>query len=70
MILLVIPLGLIELALAVVAVVDWARRKTYRALPRWGWLLVIIAVGIVGPTLYLALGRGEEHAEPDRRDSH
>jgi len=70
MILLVIPLGLIELALAVVAVVDWARRKTYRALPRWGWFLVIIVVGIVGPTLYLALGRGEEHAEPDGRDSH
>jgi hypothetical protein len=69
MILLAIPLVLIELALAVVAVVDWARRRTYRVLPRWGWLVVIIALGIVGPTLYLTLGRGEERAESDGRDS-
>ncbi len=69
MILLAIPLVLIEFTLAVVAVVDWARRRTYRMLPRWGWLVVIIVVGIVGPTVYLALGRGEERAEPDGRDS-
>jgi hypothetical protein len=70
MILLAIPLGVIELALAVVALVDWARRRTYRVLPRWGWLVVIVALGIVGPTVYLILGRGEERAEPDGRDSH
>jgi uncharacterized membrane protein len=70
MILLLIPLGVIELALAIVALVDWARRKAFRALPRWGWFCVILFVGIVGPAVYLILGRGEEHAEPDGRDSH
>lgn len=69
MILLATPLILIELALAVVALVDWVRRKTFRALPRWGWFCVILFVGIVGPTLYLTLGRGEGRAEPDGRDS-
>jgi hypothetical protein len=69
-ILLAIPLGVIELALAVVALVDWARRKTFRALPRWGWFCIILFVGIVGPTVYLILGRGEERAESDGRDSH
>jgi len=69
MILLAIPLGVIELALAIVAVVDWVRRRTFRMLPRWGWLVVIIVLGIVGPTLYLTLGRGEERAEPDGRNS-
>jgi hypothetical protein len=69
-ILLAIPLILIEFALAVVAVVDWTRRRTYRILPRWGWLAVIVVLGIVGPTLYLTLGRGEERAESDGRDSH
>jgi hypothetical protein len=69
MILLAIPLILIELALAVVALVDWARRKTFRALPRWGWFCIILVAGIVGPTLYLTLGRGEERAESDGRDS-
>jgi len=69
MILLAIPLGVIELALAAVALVDWAKRKAFRALPRWGWLVVIVALGIVGPTVYLILGRGEERAEPDGRDS-
>jgi len=70
MILLAIPLVLVELTLAVVALVDWARRRTYRVLPRWGWLVVIVALGIVGPTVYLIVGRGEERAEPDERDSH
>jgi hypothetical protein len=70
MILLAIPLLLIELALAVVALVDWTRRRTYRVLPRWGWLVVILFVGIVGPILYITLGRGEERAEPDGRNSH
>jgi hypothetical protein len=69
-ILLAIPLGVIELGLAVVAIVDWAKRKTVRGLPRWGWFLVIIVLGIIGPTLYLTLGRGEERDEPDGRDSH
>ena len=69
MILLATPLILIELALAVVALVDWVRRKTFRVLPRWGWFCVILFVGIVGPTVYLILGRGEERAEPDGRDS-
>ena len=69
-ILLVIPLALIELALAVVGLVDWARRRAFRGLPRWGWFLVILFVGIVGPTVYLTLGRGEERAEPDGRDPH
>jgi hypothetical protein len=69
MILLAIPLILIELALAIVALVDWVRRKTFRVLPRWGWFCVILFVGIVGPTVYLILGRGEERAEPDGRDS-
>jgi hypothetical protein len=70
MILLLIPLGVIELTLAIIALVDWARRRTFRALPRWGWFCIILVAGIVGPTVYLILGRGEERTEPDERDSH
>ena len=69
-VLLLIPLAVIELALAIVAVVDAARRKVLRFLPRWGWIAVIVFVGIVGPVVYLILGRGEEHAESDGSDSH
>ncbi|MCX6092663.1 MAG: PLD nuclease N-terminal domain-containing protein [Candidatus Bipolaricaulota bacterium] len=69
LILLLIPLGVIELALAIVALADWVRRKAFRALPRWGWLVAIIVLGIVGPSVYLILGRGEERTEPDGRDS-
>ena len=43
-VLLVVPLALIELVLAVVALVDWARRRAFRGLPRWGWLAVILFV--------------------------
>jgi len=68
LLLLAIPLVLIELGLAVTAVIDWTRRTSYRGLPKWGWLAAILFVGIAGPILYLALGRGEERAESDGRD--
>jgi hypothetical protein len=68
MILLAIPLGLIELALAVVGLVDWTKRKAFRGLPKWGWLAVIVVVGIVGPIVYLTLGRGEDETGSDGRD--
>ncbi len=60
LLLLVIPLAVIQVALAVTALVHWAKRKTFRILPRWGWFCVILFVGIVGPVVYLAVGRGDE----------
>ena len=62
-VLLLVPLILIDLTLAVVAVLDWARRKRFRLLPRVAWLLVIVLLNTVGPILYFVLGRTEEQEE-------
>jgi len=55
---LLIPIALIQLALLVVALVDWARRERTKG-PKWVWLLVILFVNIIGPIIYLLAGREE-----------
>jgi hypothetical protein len=62
---LLVPLILIDVGLAVVAILDWARRRRFKLLPRIAWLLVIILVNTVGPIAYLVLGRAEETGDGD-----
>jgi hypothetical protein len=53
----VAPLILIEIGLLVVALLDLLRRRP----PYWAiWLLVVIFIQIVGPVLYLLIGRRED----------
>lgn len=54
------PLLLLQLALAVAALVDIARRKTFRYLPKTAWILISIFVSTIGPVVYFLVGRGEE----------
>ncbi|MEW5827071.1 MAG: PLDc N-terminal domain-containing protein [Candidatus Bipolaricaulota bacterium] len=63
--LLVAPLAVIQILLAVIAIRDWLRRETYLLLSKAAWIVVIVVLGIVGPTLYLTLGRGAERTEGD-----
>ncbi len=55
---LLIPLVLLQFALMVVALVDLLRRERVRG-PKWAWGLVILLVNLIGPILYLLLGREE-----------
>jgi len=55
---LLIPVILLELALMAVALVDLVRRERTRG-PKWAWALVIVFINLVGPVLYLLLGREE-----------
>lgn len=51
-------LVLIELGLMIWGVVDWAKRPADRVRGnRIVWLLVILLVNIIGPILYLTVGR-------------
>ena len=56
---------LIAVALAVVLMVFCAvdaamiSRLRIRGLPRWAWLLVIILVPVIGPVLWLLVGRAK-----------
>jgi hypothetical protein len=53
-----IPIALLQLVLLAVALVDLARRERTRG-PKWMWLAIILLVNIIGPILYLVMGREE-----------
>jgi hypothetical protein len=52
------PLLVIQLALMIAALVDWARRERTRG-PKWIWLPVIVLVSMIGPLIYFFVGREE-----------
>jgi hypothetical protein len=53
-----IPIVVLEIALMVVALVDLVRRERTRG-PKWAWAIVIIFLNLIGPIVYLILGREE-----------
>ncbi len=55
----VIPLILLQLILMIVALVDLIHREKARFLPKWAWAIVIVFGELIGPILYLVLGRKE-----------
>jgi hypothetical protein len=60
MILLLLPIILIELGLLVFALYDLAKRKKVRGGSKWLWLVIILFISLIGPIVYLILGREEE----------
>jgi len=56
---LLIPLVVLQLGLMIYCLVDLARRENVKHLPKWGWALIIIAGELIGPVVYLIIGRGE-----------
>jgi len=53
-----IPIVLLQLGLMAFALVDLTRRERTKG-PKWGWALVIIFVNLIGPIVYLVIGREE-----------
>ncbi len=58
--LLIIPLVLIELGLMIFALVDLIKREKVKGGNKVIWALVIIFINLIGPILYLILGREDE----------
>jgi Phospholipase_D-nuclease N-terminal len=56
---LLVPVFLIEIILLVIALLDLLRRQKTRG-PKWAWGLAILFIQMIGPVLYLVLGREEE----------
>jgi hypothetical protein len=54
----IIPIVLLQLILMIVALVDLVRREKTRG-PKWLWAIVIVLGELVGPILYLIIGREE-----------
>ncbi len=53
-----LPIVLLQLGLIVFALVDLIRRERTKG-PKWVWALVIIFVNLIGPIVYLVVGREE-----------
>ena len=57
---LLIPLVLIQLVLMIICLVDLVRREKVKGLPKWAWAIIIVLGELIGPTVYLIVGRAEE----------
>lgn len=57
---LLIPIILIELALAVTALIHVLRHPHYKFGNKPVWIVVVLFVQIIGPVVYFVFGRGEE----------
>lgn len=57
-------LGIVVVILSVYALVDCAlyNRARIRGLPRWAWIFAILLVPVIGPLLWLFVGRGRSAA--------
>lgn len=56
----ILPIMVIQVTLAVVAVVKLVRQKEFRYLNKVSWLLIVILLQLIGPVCYFVFGRGDE----------
>jgi len=54
------PLLVLQVGLAIWALVDLIRRKEVKSLSKPIWAVIIILVNFIGPIVYFIIGRGEE----------
>lgn len=53
------PLLALQMILLLWAIIDLARRREVKLLPKWAWVLIILLINIFGPIIYFVAGRGE-----------
>jgi hypothetical protein len=54
-----IPILLLQLGLMIYCLLDLARREKTRG-PKWMWAIIIVLGELLGPVIYLLVGRSEE----------
>ena len=55
-----IPILIIEFALAITALVHVLRHPNYRFGNKVIWIIIVLCIQIIGPIIYFVFGRGEE----------
>jgi hypothetical protein len=55
-----IPIIIIELTLAITALVHVVKHPNYRFGNKVLWILVVLLIQIIGPVVYFVFGRGED----------
>lgn len=56
----IIPLLILQLVLAITAVVHVIRHPNYRFGNKIIWIIVVLCISIIGPVVYFVFGRGED----------
>ena len=59
----IIPLGVVQLVLMVVALVHVIKNPKCKVGNQVLWVIVILLVNIIGPILYFIIGKGEGEEE-------
>ena len=54
-----IPLLIIQYGLMIFALVQVAKNEV-AYLPKWAWILIIVLFGIIGPIVFLIIGKKKE----------
>jgi len=55
-----IPLAVIQIGLMIAALVHICTHTTYKMGNRTLWIVLSVAINVIGPILYFVLGRGDE----------
>lgn len=55
-----IPIAIIEIGLALAAVIHILKHRSFRFGNTALWLVIVIVFGIIGPILYFTFGRGDD----------
>jgi hypothetical protein len=64
--LLLIPLILLQLGLMIWALLDVIKRERVKGGNKVVWILIIVLVNIIGPIIYLLVGREEDSVAGDQ----
>jgi hypothetical protein len=62
---LLIPLLIAQYALAIVAVIHVMKHPNYRFGSRIFWIIVVLAVNLIGPIAYFLIGQNPDKYEGD-----
>lgn len=54
------PLIILQVILAAVGLTSLIRSESVRFLPKWAWAVIVVVVNIIGPIIYLIIGREKE----------
>jgi hypothetical protein len=61
-----IPLIIIEYGLMIFALVQLANNEVSH-LPKWGWALIIILINVIGPIIFLVMGKKKDKADDEEK---
>ena len=51
----IIPLAIIQLGLVLYCLLDWLKRKQFRWMNKWAWLVLFVCINFIGSILYIVL---------------